>query len=530
MFTHHQKSVIVDTPQMDHPKKRELLAFVGGVDLTYGRWDNNTHPLFRTLKSEHQEDFHNACFEVDAASGPREPWHDIHSCVRGPGTLDVVENFTERWRSQASGDVDKLVDLDAVGLANPPTSTADDSWSTQLFRSIDARTCHFDEARLATYQYHPVDELEGDGVQFKSAVQKQNTLKDLFRMGQTETIQRTFTSSDVSTFHYDRGLVLKKGRNVDKSVHAGMIYHIRRAQHVVYIESQYFLSSAQMWSSDTKAKCGNLVAAELMLKICQKIEDGERFAAYVLVPMWPEGIPESGAVQAILRFQALTMESMYKRIALALKRRKEAAKKNGETIPDAHPQDYLNFYTLANRETTVGDQSSGTLRPRTDEPLLAKTRRHLIYVHSKMVLCDDAVALIGSSNINQRSLDGARDSELLLGSWQPSHMATKESIAHGEVHGFRLHCWESIMGRMEDVFRDPSSLECVHRVNEIAEENWKVFSSDEVSDMESHLLPYPVTISNDGSVKIGGQYGDDFLDTKAKITGSKTKLPEILTT
>jgi phospholipase D1/2 len=309
-----------------------------------------------------------------------------------------------------------------------------------------------------------------------------------------------------------------------------MIHHIRRARHMVYIESQYFLSSAHLWSTDSKAKCGNLIAAELMLKICQKIEAGERFAAYIVVPMWPEGIPESGAVQAILRFQALTMEAMYKRIALALKRRKEAAKKNGETIPDAHPRDYLNFYTLANRETLEGDESSKDPRPKTDEITLAKTRRHLIYVHSKMVIVDDEIALIGSSNINQRSLDGARDSELLLGSWQPAHMATKESIAHGEVHGFRLHCWESNIGHVEKIFSDPSSLECVHRVNEIADKNWEVFSSKTVADMDSHILPYPVVVEHDGSVKAGGKYGDDFLDTKAKTTGAKTKLPEILTT
>jgi len=529
MFTHHQKSVIVDTPRLDKPKKRELLAFVGGVDLTYGRWDNNTHPLFRTLTTLHKGDCHNACFNVNASeAGPREPWHDIHSCVRGPGTLDVVNNFVERWKAQAFSEIHKLVDLNAVGLASPPANTADDAWSTQLFRSIDARTCLFDDSKLASYQSHSVDDLEG--VKFKATMQKQSTLGNLFSMGKIEAIERTFTTSDASTFRYDRDLALKKGRNIDKSVEMGMVYHIRRAQHAVYIESQYFLSSAQMWSSDSKAKCGNLIAAELMLKICQKIEDGERFAAYILVPMWPEGIPDSGAVQAILRFQAFTMESMYTRIALALKRRKEAAKKNGMTVPDAHPRDYLNFYTLANRETAVLDESTRAPLPKTDEPRLARTRRHLIYVHSKMVIVDDEIALIGSANINQRSLDGARDSELVVGSWQPAHMASKDSIARGDVHGFRLHCWKSITGVMEDVFRNPSSLECVHRMNEIADKNWEVFSSDEVSDMESHLLPYPVTVTADGSVKTGGKFGDVFLDTKAKITGSKTKLPEILTT
>jgi phospholipase D1/2 len=59
VFTHHQKFIIMDAPRVDyddddkspskrmnksqqllHGGKRELLAFVGGIDLTTGRWDN----------------------------------------------------------------------------------------------------------------------------------------------------------------------------------------------------------------------------------------------------------------------------------------------------------------------------------------------------------------------------------------------------------------------------------------------------------------------------------------------------------
>lgn len=35
-------------------------------------------------------------------------------------------------------------------------------------------------------------------------------------------------------------------------------------------------------------------------------------------------------------------------------------------------------------------------------------------MHSKLMIVDDRVALIGSSNINDRSLLGSRDSEVLL--------------------------------------------------------------------------------------------------------------------
>ena len=34
----------------------------------------------------------------------------------------------------------------------------------------------------------------------------------------------------------------------------------------------------------------------------------------------------------------------------------------------------------------------------------------MIYVHSKLLIVDDEYLLVGSANINQRSLDGDRDS------------------------------------------------------------------------------------------------------------------------
>ena len=38
----------------------------------------------------------------------------------------------------------------------------------------------------------------------------------------------------------------------------------------------------------------------------------------------------------------------------------------------------------------------------------------IIYIHSKLMIVDDEIALIGSANINDRSLNGNRDSELAI--------------------------------------------------------------------------------------------------------------------
>lgn len=42
---------------------------------------------------------------------------------------------------------------------------------------------------------------------------------------------------------------------------------------------------------------------EIALKIAEKIRAHERFAAYVVIPMWPEGNPTGAATQRILFWQ-----------------------------------------------------------------------------------------------------------------------------------------------------------------------------------------------------------------------------------
>jgi phospholipase D1/2 len=150
--------------------------------------------------------------------------------------------------------------------------------------------------------------------------------------------------------------------------------------------------------------------------------------------------------------------------------------------------------------------------------------------HSKMTIVDDSVLLVGSANINQRSLDGCRDSELLLGIWQPNHLATEEKIPEGEVHAFRLHCFARTTNRMEDVFRDPSTVECMRRMNDIAKENWDMYCQDDICEMKSYLVPYPIQVSQEnGSVSASTQHGY-FPDTAANILGSPGVLPKSLTT
>ena len=149
MFTHHQKSVMLDAPLPgQHPdsEQRRVVSFIGGIDLCDGRYDYQQHSLFHTLNTVHAHDFHQPNF-TEAASlekgGPREPWHDIHCRLEGPVAWDVVHNFEQRWKMQATHHLQsKLLPMRDISTISPPTEVTfeDDpeTWHVQYFRSIDA--------------------------------------------------------------------------------------------------------------------------------------------------------------------------------------------------------------------------------------------------------------------------------------------------------------------------------------------------------------------------------------------------------
>ncbi|KAG8643632.1 phospholipase D alpha 1 [Manihot esculenta] len=482
MFTHHQKIVVVDSalPNGD-TQRRRIVSFVGGIDLCDGRYDSPFHSLFRTLDTAHHDDFHQPNFAGASIEkgGPREPWHDIHSKLEGPIAWDVLFNFEQRWRKQGGKDLlVQLRELEDIIIPPSPVVYPDDyeTWNVQLFRSIDG------------------------GAAF----------------GFPETPEEAARA----------GLVSGKDNIIDRSIQDAYIHAIRRAKDFIYIENQYFLGSSFGWAPDgikpEDINALHVIPKELSLKIVSKIEAGERFTVYVVVPMWPEGIPESGSVQAILDWQKRTMEMMYKDVIQALQ-----AKGIEED-----PRNYLTFFCLGNREVKKSGEYEPSERPEADSDYMRaqEARRFMIYVHAKMMIVDDEYIIIGSANINQRSMDGARDSEIAMGAYQPYQLSTRQP-ARGQVHGFRMALWYEHLGMLDDTFLFPESEECVRKVNQIADKYWDLYSSETLEhDLPGHLLRYPVGIASEGDVtELPGT--EFFPDTKARILGARSDyLPPILTT
>lgn len=99
-----------------------------------------------------------------------------------------------------------------------------------------------------------------------------------------------------------------------------------------------------------------------------------------------------------------------------------------------------------------------------------------------------------------------------------------------QIYGYRTSLWAEHTGCNDECFKQPETLECVKRVNEIAENNWRCYVANEFTALQGHLLKYPVEVDAQGNVGplSGCEY---FPDVGGKILGAHSPaLPDILTT
>lgn len=470
LYTHHQKTVVCDAEVGDGSSRRRLVGFVGGIDITDGRYDNPRYPLFKTLFSLHKDDFYQNCTPAcTGVTGPRQPWHDIHSKVEGPIVADVMRNFTDRWMKQRPDLADSVLALE------------DD-----------------EEVELDCQDYHST------GGPF------------------TVQLLRSITI-DSALMEESRGIFChrKYGRLIDNSILRQYVNLIRNAVSFIYIENQYFLGSAYSWLEDNQTLSNHIIPREITQKIISKIEARESFHVYVCIPMYPEGDPSSIPSQEILKWQYNTISAMYKRIAIAIER--EGC--------GTHPSDHLSFYCLGKRESPedLPDCLEDTL-PDTAADIVRHSLRHPIYVHSKLMIVDDDYIVIGSANINQRSMAGERDSEICIGAFQPDH-SVSEGPPRGDIHTFRMALWAAHLGGYSPDFEEPNTEQCLSYVRSVTAQFWDVYTAEEPQGSEVHLLPYPLQVSETGDTNPLDDPWDKFPDTAASVKGAASGvLPSKLTT
>ena len=339
-FAHHEKICVVDHD----------MAFVGGIDLCFGRWDSPQHRLhddkptgfelddrpkdadncqlwpgkdysnprvqdFFSLREPYKEMY-------DRTKVPRMPWHDVAMQVVGQPARDLTRHFIQRWNYVRRG-------------RKPPRPTP--------------------------FLLPPPD--------FKK--------EDIENLGLAGTCEVQILRS---ACNWSLGI-----EDVESSIQSAYVSMIEESEHFVYMENQFFITSTETLN----VRMVNKIGDALVERIIRANENDEDWRCVIVIPLMP-GFQSSVADQDGTSVR-LILQCQFRSIC-----RGENSIFGRLRAVGIDPEDYIQFFSLRkwdkiNNKTVLTTEQ--------------------LYIHAKTIIVDDRVALIGSANINERSLLGDRDSE-----------------------------------------------------------------------------------------------------------------------
>ncbi|MDB5917658.1 MAG: phospholipase active site motif protein 6 [Massilia sp.] len=415
-YSHHQKFVVVDG----------RIGFLGGIDLSHGRWEtpefdvvvdpakfvsNEMYspcstklrpPTEAERKIIHDSDFADPYSGklIDEGCQPRMPWQDVHVQIEGPSVVDIHRNFVRRWNA-----------------------TAKTAWSPF---SSDSITKSWLEKIGGWERLRQAQTLTGGGAQIQIVRSVSNAhLRDEGDKPVDLDLFQAMRERDV----WKECLKSWSGAHQDNILTA-MANCIRSADNYVYIETQFFISQFGTWSSSAPKNAGhgaenapevdsrklgnqddgikNIIVDALAARIAAHIRANTPFHVYLVVPTHPEGLLSDGSVLKQHRMALLTIKHGSNSLVNRIKRALHIKKRD--------PEEWVQYLTVLNMRN-YGATVQYARDPKTfNEDFNREIGRFVvteqIYIHSKLLIVDDAVAIIGSANTNDRSLTGNGDTEI----------------------------------------------------------------------------------------------------------------------
>jgi phosphatidylserine/phosphatidylglycerophosphate/cardiolipin synthase-like enzyme len=291
--------------------------------------------------------------------------------------------------------------------------------------------------------------------------------------------------------------------DTEASIQRSYINAIGNAEKYIYIETQYFITGGSMWGRSTVA---NPLALNLGNRAGTLGKAEQPFHIYLLLPMFPEGDPNSSANKAQRQFQWASIRSMAKRLS----------SESGKPASSL-----LSVFFLAKWRDLGGLPVHGTSRADN----IAKNKRYMIYVHSKFMMSDDRFAIIGSANLNERSLNGGRDSEIAVAIW-PSNDLEAATVTK-DCTRFRMNLFREHLGPAFDeaILADLSSPAAIKHIRDAASENYRAFREGRFdASKHGHLCLWPQALIDNvpftAADRSKAPEGDEFLpDMPSGLTG-----------
>ena len=249
----------------------------------------------------------------------------------------------------------------------------------------------------------------------------------------------------------------------ENSILQGYYQLIDNAKHYLYIENQFFVSKS--FNEEEREECDyalsdvveNLIAYHIRKRIERAYLAKEKFRVFVFIPLLPgfAGEPESsGTLQIILKH---TYAGICRNHGMSII-------EHLDKIMGDKWKDYIGFYSLRGHGLVKGE-------PRTE----------LIYIHSKLMIVDDKTVILGSANINDRSMLGTRDSEYAVMINEHPKLMTKmngkDYKAANFAYTFRVNLFAEHLGvdPNNNILVDPLSDEFLHLVQNTAHNNTMIY-------------------------------------------------------
>lgn len=409
-WAHHEKMVAID----------QTVAFVGGIDLAFGRWDDSQYRLTDlgltgTMNSVTVEKPNGDTVDNGMADSPK-PSEPDKQAEQDP--VDLAGN-TKLWLGK---DYSNFIRKDWVQLDRPfedninRTQVPRMPWR-DLSAAIHGRAAR-DVARhfIQRWNFTKIFKIKYKDDFYPCLLPKSHFNAD--------SLSFTVPGSKKAKVQVLRSADRWSTGTCEKSIQNAYIHTIENSEHYIYIENQFFISCA-----DGK-NVHNGIGDAIVNRILRAHREQKKYRVFVVVPLLPgfEGDISAGggnAIQAILHF---TYRTMCRGEHSILSRLSEVQDKWTE---------YITFCGL-----------------RTHSQLSQSLVSELIYVHSKTLIADDRCYIIGSANINDRSMLGSRDSELAVfvedEERVPSIMGGEEYQAGPLTLALRKECFSVLVGASSD--------------------------------------------------------------------------------
>ncbi|ESO83442.1 hypothetical protein LOTGIDRAFT_222671 [Lottia gigantea] len=428
LWAHHEKMVVID----------QRVAFLGGIDLCYGRWDDSQHRLtdlgYIITRRNSVIDLpqismsNKVCLHLDTSKAGNLKHNYKNSEQDNDDHIDSIgENGGTGKQTQKTQNSSKLTDISAVartasmldseqaideqGLKVSTKLWIGKDYVNFIFKDLvqlDAPFTDFiDRKTMPRMPWHDIgavvygkaarDVARHFITRWNFTKTKKFKEKTNYPLLMPRNYSRCSVPTSIKTVTYDvKTQILRSScswsaglAEIEASIHTAYIHCIENAKHYIYIENQFFVTQIDDGNNSQNVVL-NGIGDALYRRIIRAHRCQDEFRVYVVMPLLPAFEGEFGTAGGT-NLQAVTNWNY----ASICRGQYSLIEKLSQEVPD--PLKYVVFCGL-----------------RKHAELSGKMMTELIYVHSKLMIVDDDTVIIGSANINDRSMLGKRDSELAV--------------------------------------------------------------------------------------------------------------------